>query len=79
MKGNSLATGNTKDDEIVVLLEYFSNCWRVLEIVLIDCKIDLILTWSENSAATGATTSTECDFIVLSQVNEILLTVNKFH
>ena len=30
-------------------LKYLSNFWRTLEIPLINCEIDLILTWSENS------------------------------
>ena len=30
-------------------LKYLSNFWRTLESPLINCEIDLILTWSENS------------------------------
>ena len=29
-------------------LDYLSNFWRTLEIPLINCKINLILTWSAN-------------------------------
>ena len=39
-------------------LKYLSNFWRTLEIPLINRKINLILTWSEDciiSSATGAT------------------------
>ena len=32
--------------EIAVPLKYLSNFWRTLEIPLIDCEINLILTWS---------------------------------
>ena len=32
----------------MVPLKYLSNFWRTLEIPLINCEIDLILTWSEN-------------------------------
>ena len=41
-------TGNngTKDVEIMVPLEYLSNFWRTLEMPLINCEINLILTWS---------------------------------
>ena len=39
-------------------LKYLINFWRNLEVPLIDCEINLILTWSKNcaiSSATGAT------------------------
>ena len=41
-------TGNneTKDVEIMVPLKYLSNFWRTLEMPLIKCKINLILTCS---------------------------------
>ena len=35
----------TKDVEIMVLLKYLSNFWRTLEIPLINCEVNLILTW----------------------------------
>ena len=44
-------TGQTGDDgtknvEIMVLLKYLSNFWRTLEMPLINCGSNLILTWS---------------------------------
>ena len=43
-------TGNdgTKDVEIMVSLKYLSNFWRTLEMPLINCEVNLILTWSSN-------------------------------
>ena len=46
-------TGQTGDDgtknvEIMVPLKYLSNFWRTLEMPLINCGINLILTWSAN-------------------------------
>ena len=38
----------TKDVKIVVLLKYLSNFWRKLNMPLINCKINLILTLYEN-------------------------------
>ena len=38
----------TKNDEIIVPLSYFSVFWRSLELPLINCEINLILTWSAN-------------------------------
>ena len=45
-------TGNdgTKYVEIMVPLKYLSNFWRTLEMPLINCEINLILTWSSNCA-----------------------------
>ena len=38
----------TKDVEIMVPLKYVSNFWRTLEVPLINCEVNLILTWSSN-------------------------------
>ena len=60
-------TGQTGDDgtknvEIMVPLKYLSNFWRTLEMPLINCEVNLILTWSStcvivstNNANQGAT------------------------
>ena len=67
-------TGQTRDDgtkdvEIMVPLKYLSNFWRTLEMPLIKCEVNLILTWSStcviisagnaNQAATFAITDTK--------------------
>ena len=64
-------TGNdgTKDVEIMVPLKYLSNFWRTFEMPLINCEVNLILTWSsscvliataiQNQAATFETTDTK--------------------
>ena len=44
--GNTPANGNIKTVEIMVPLRYLSNFWRTLEMPLINCEINLILTWS---------------------------------
>ena len=36
----------TKDVEIMVPLKHLSNFWRTLEMPLINCEVNLILTWS---------------------------------
>ena len=46
-------TGETNDNgiiniEIMVPLKYLSNFWRTLKMPLINCEIELILTWSAN-------------------------------
>ena len=67
-------TGNNgrKDVEIMVPLKYLSNFWRTLEMPLINCEVNLILTWSstcallstniQNQNATFAITSTKLCF-----------------
>ena len=39
--------GNT-DIEIMVSLKYVGNLWKILEMCIINCDINLILTWSVN-------------------------------
>ena len=47
-------TGQIDDDgeidniEIMVRLKYLSNFWRTLEMPLVNCEVNLILTWSAN-------------------------------
>ena len=40
--------GKTNNVEIMVPLRYFSNFWRTLETLLINCEVNLILNWSTN-------------------------------
>ena len=57
IKGKTSATENTKYVEIAVPLKYLSNFWTTLEMVLINCEINLILCCCEDcviSSATGA-------------------------
>ena len=36
------------ETEVVIPLKYLSNFWGSLNILLINCEIELILTWSKN-------------------------------
>ena len=58
-------TGNNgrKDVEIMVPLKYLSNFWRTLEMPLINCEINLILTWSSTCvlAAVGKSSCNICN------------------
>ena len=42
--GKTPADRNTKNVEIIVPLKYLSNIWRTLEMPLINCEVNLILT-----------------------------------
>ena len=53
--GKTPNNGNTKDFEIIVPLKYLSNFWRTLEMPLINCEVNLILTWSKDCVITNST------------------------
>ena len=55
IKGKTPADGNTKDVEIIVPVKYLSNFWRTLEMPLINCEVNLILTWSKDGVITNST------------------------
>ena len=46
--GQTDNNGRINDVEIVVPLNYLSNFWKILEMPLSICEINLILTWSAN-------------------------------
>ena len=49
--GKTPAAGNANN----VLLKYLSDFWRTLERFLINCELNLILTWSKNCVISSAT------------------------
>ena len=44
MTNNNLIKNDVK---IVIPLKHLSNFWRILDILLISCEVELILTWSK--------------------------------
>ena len=44
------------ETEVVIPLKYLSNFWRSLNIPLINCEVELILTWSKNCVLADMTT-----------------------
>ena len=40
--------GNTKDVEMIVLLKYLRSFWRTLEMLLINCELNLESRWSQS-------------------------------
>ena len=53
--GRTPAAGNVKDVEIMVPLKYLSNFWRTLEMPLINCEVNLILTCSSTCVINNST------------------------
>ena len=47
------ANGKKEKVKIAVPLKYLSNFWRSLKMYLINCKVDLSLTWIENCVLSG--------------------------
>ena len=52
--GKNSAADNAKDVEMAVPLKYFSNFWRTLEMPLINCETNLILTCSSTCVITDS-------------------------
>ena len=51
--GKTPRDDNEKDVEIMVPLKYLNNFWRTLETPLINCEVNLILTWSSTCVTTN--------------------------
>ena len=50
MEGGVMQNNLTKNDvKIVVPLKYLSNFWRSVTVPLINCEVELILSWFENN------------------------------
>ena len=52
ISGKAPDDDNEKDVEIMVPLKYLRNFWRTLEMPLINCEVNLILTWSSTCVVT---------------------------
>ena len=53
--GKTPDDGNTNNVEIIVPLKYLSTFWRTLEMPLINCEVNLELTWSRDCVITNST------------------------
>ena len=64
LKFRAKITGETEDDgtkdvEIMVPLKYLSSFWRTLEMRLINCEVNLILTWSSSCVLVASSTQNQ--------------------
>ena len=59
-----IEANDTKNIEIMVPLKYLSNFWRPLEMPLINCEINLILTCSENCPVSNAAVNQAATFAI---------------
>ena len=47
--------------KVVIALKHLSNFWRILNIPLINCEVELILTWSKNCVLADMTVNGDAD------------------
>ena len=67
-------TGQTNDGEIngveiLVPLKYLRNFWRTLEMPLINCEVELILTWSANCVMIYTNVANQKPTFTITQTN----------
>ena len=67
-------TGQTKNGgiinvEIMVPLKCLSNFWRTLEMLLINCEIELILTWSRNCVILNTNINNQIPTFTMTETN----------
>ena len=60
--GNTENNGTKNGVKIAVPLKYLSNFWRSLEMLLINCKVELSLKWIENCILTTAANANKAIF-----------------
>ena len=51
----------------MVPLKYISNFWRTLEMSLINCEINLILTWSTNCVIVNTNVANQSVIFVINE------------
>ena len=68
-------TGTTDDNgridnvEIMVPLKYLSNFWRTLEMPLINCEVELILTWSADCVISYTNVANQAPTFTITETN----------
>ena len=62
--------------EIMVPLKYLSNFWRTLEMLLINCEIELILTWSRNCVIIYTDVNNQVPTFTITETNLYVPIVN---
>ena len=55
--------------EIMVTLKYLSNFWRILEMPLINCEIELILSWSVNCVIIYTNVANQVPTFTITETN----------
>ena len=64
-----IGNDGTTDAEIMLPLKYLSNFWRTLEMPLINCENNLILTWSANCFIEAENANNQVPIFAISDTN----------
>ena len=59
----------TENVEIMVPLKLLSNFWGTLEMPLINCEVELILTWSENCVIMNTNVANQNPTFTITETN----------
>ena len=74
-------TGQTNNDgiinfEIMAPLKYLSNIWRTLEMPLINCEVELILTWSSGCVIIYTDVANQVPTFTITETNLYVPVIN---
>ena len=61
--------GRKYDVEIMVPLKYLSNFWRTLEMPLVNCEVELILTWSADCVIISTNVANQNPTFTITETN----------
>ena len=67
--GQTDHNGKIDNVETMVPLKYLSNFWRTLEIPLINCEVNLILTWSSDCVINYTNVANEVPIFAITGTN----------
>ena len=67
--GQTDHNGKTDNVKTMVPLKYLSNFWRTLEIPLINCEVNLILTWSSDCVINYTNVANEVPIFAITETN----------
>ena len=73
--GQTDNNGRIDNVEIMVPLKYLSNFWRTLEMPLINCEVNLILTWSADCVIIYTNVANEICTFTIAETNHYVLVV----
>ena len=66
--------------KVVIPLKHLSNFWRTLNIPLINCEVELFLTWSKNCVLADMTVDADADPAIVAPSDATLkITDTKLH
>ena len=67
--GQTDNSGRIDNVEIMVPLKYLSNFWKTLEMLLINCEVNLILTWSAECVIICTNVANQIPTFAVTEVN----------